>query len=55
MSYNIYKNKTTPTIDTLHEKMKDISAGTNSEFTYKRNILYDALQMLCFKYQRVDY
>ena len=54
-SYNFYKNKTASTFDTLYEKIKDMSAGANTEFPYERTILYHAPKMLCFNYQIADY
>ena len=52
--YSFYKNKTAPTIDALHEKLKELSAGTNYEFPYGRTTLFHLVKKLGFNYQKAD-
>ena len=52
--YNFYKNKTTPSIDVLHIKLKGLSTERHYALFYGRTTLYHLLKRLDFKYQKAD-
>ena len=52
--YGFYREKTAPTIDTLYEKLIDISKDTDYEFPYKRTALYQLVKKLGFEYKQCD-